>query len=147
MKRKAWDTYFLEIARIVSTRSTCTRKKVGAVIIDPKTKAILSTGYNGSLPGAEHCIDTSCHVVDNHCIRTIHAETNAINHAAKSGSNLSNCAIYCTTQPCWNCFKNIIQAGITEIYFNELYLNLNDHILYKKYLEDNRNIIYKRVPL
>ena len=85
MIRKDWDSYFLVIAKIVSTRSTCKRKKVGAVVVNPKTKAILATGYNGSLPRAEHCTDNSCYVVDNHCIRTIHAETNAINHAAKLG--------------------------------------------------------------
>lgn len=147
MIRKDWDSYFLEIAKIVSTRSTCKRKKVGAVVVNPKTKAILATGYNGSLPRAEHCTDNSCYVVDNHCIRTIHAETNAINHAAKLGCSLDGCTIYCTTQPCWNCFKNIVQSGITTIYFNELYLDLNNHTLYKKYLEDNPQIIYKRVPI
>lgn len=143
-KRKPWDSYFLDIAYMVATRSTCNRKKVGAVIVDSENKHIVSTGYNGSLPKAEHCVDAGCHMVDNHCTRTVHAETNAINQAAKMGVKLHGKTIYCTTKPCWNCFKNIIQAGITSIYYKEDYQD-GSSVLYKKYLKQFPNITLRSI--
>ena len=134
----------MDIAFMVATRSTCTRKKVGAVIVNPKFKAIISTGYNGSLPSAPHCEDIGCHIVNNHCTTTIHAETNAINQAAKMGVALQGATVYCTCKPCWNCFKNLLQAGIKAIYFQEDYLESNRE-LYEKHLNKNPTIIFEQL--
>lgn len=143
-KRKTWDEYFIDTAYHIATRSTCRRKKVGAIIVNPTTKSILATGYNGSLPGSEHCEDSGCYIVNNHCLRTVHAETNAINQAAKNGSTLWQTHIYCTTKPCWNCFKNIIQAGIVSIYYREDYKD-ESFDLYQDFLKKNPNIILERI--
>ena len=83
-QRISWKNYFMNIAREVATRSTCSRKHVGAVIVRDKT--ILSTGYNGSIKGLPHCDDAGCDMVDGHCVRTSHAEANAIVQAAKNGA-------------------------------------------------------------
>ena len=131
-------------AYIASTRSTCARRKVGAVIIDSTTRAVISTGYNGSLPLAPHCEDVGCHLDNGHCVTTIHAETNAINQAARNGSTLNDAVIYCTSKPCWNCFKNIIQSGITTIYYREDY-DTSGNPLYLQYLQQNSHIIMERI--
>lgn len=109
----------MAIARQVSTRSTCSRKHVGAVIV--KNKMILATGYNGSLRGLDHC-DTVGHLMeDGHCVRTVHAEANAIVQAAFRGTMLEGADIYVTASPCFNCFKLIGNSGIKRIYFGEFY--------------------------
>lgn len=109
----------MNISQQASTRATCPRKQVGCVIV--KDKAIVATGYNGSLPSQSHCTTHGCFIVDGHCVRTIHAETNAINQAAKNGVSLKGSVIYCNVEPCWNCYKNIVSAGITKIYYREAY--------------------------
>src|SRR5512145_403156 len=102
-KRSDWDTYFMEIARVVATRATCDRKHVGAVIVRDRT--ILSTGYNGSIRGMPHC-DEAGHLMENgHCVATVHAEANAIIQAAKFFNDTATTEIYTTASPCWNCFK------------------------------------------
>ena len=118
-KRVQWNEYFMQIALQVSTRSTCDRKHVGAVIVRDRT--ILSTGYNGSIRGLAHCNDKG-HMMDNsHCVRTVHAEANAIAQAAKHGINVNNSTIYITASPCWTCFKLLANSGINEIIFGEFY--------------------------
>ena len=117
--RASWDEYFMNIAREVSSRSTCPRKHVGAVIVRDKT--ILSTGYNGSVRGLPHCEDAGCMIEDNHCVRTIHAESNAIIQAAKHGSRIEGAGIYVTASPCWGCFKMCANAGLTRIVYGEFY--------------------------
>lgn len=117
--RVGWHEYFMGIARVVATRSTCDRKQVGAVIVRERT--ILSTGYNGSIRGMPHC-DEAGHMMENgHCVATIHAETNAVLQAAKNGVRIDGSEIYTTASPCWNCFKMIANAGIRTIYFGEFY--------------------------
>ena len=118
-ERVSWETYFMNIAKEVSTRSTCDRKHVGAVIVRDKT--LLSTGYNGSIKGLPHCNDAGCEMVDGHCIRTSHAEANAIVQAAKNGVKIDDSEIYVTASPCYNCFKLIANSGIKVIFYNELY--------------------------
>jgi len=118
-KRLSWESYFMNIAHAVATRSTCDRKHVGAVIVREKT--ILSTGYNGSIKGLPHCNDAGHEMSDGHCIRTTHAEANAIVQAAKNGVAVNNSEIYVTASPCYNCFKLIANAGIIVIYYNEIY--------------------------
>jgi dCMP deaminase len=94
--RPDWDTYFMNIARDVAERSTCPRASVGAVIV--KDNRILATGYNGALPGEPHCTEVGCLMVNNHCERTIHAETNAVVQAAKFGVNISGSTLYCWSE-------------------------------------------------
>lgn len=118
-ERASWDEYFMNIAREVATRSTCDRKHVGAVIVRDKT--ILSTGYNGSVRGLPHCDEDGHMMEDGHCVRTIHAETNAIIQAAKNGTAIDGATIYVTASPCWPCFKTIANAGIRRIVFMEFY--------------------------
>ena len=118
-KRVNWKTYFMNIAKEVSTRSTCDRKYVGAVIVRDKT--ILSTGYNGSIKGLKHCDAIGHEMVDGHCVRTTHAEANAIVQAAKNGVSINSSEIYVTASPCYNCFKLIANSGINTIYYDEFY--------------------------
>lgn len=117
--RVSWDVYFMNIAREVATRSTCDRKHVGAVVV--RDKNILATGYNGSIGGLPHCDDVG-HMMDHgHCVRTVHAEANAIVQAAKNGARVDASCIYVTASPCWACFRLIANAGITRIVFGEFY--------------------------
>lgn len=117
--RASWDHYFMKIAEDVATRSTCDRKFVGAVIV--RDKMILSTGYNGSIRGLPHC-DEVGHEMDNgHCVRTVHAEANAIVQSARNGVGIEGADIYVTASPCYNCFKLIANSGIKRIFYGELY--------------------------
>jgi dCMP deaminase len=109
----------MNIAEQVATRSTCSRKHVGAVIV--KNRQILSTGYNGSISGLGHCDDEDHMIEDGHCVRTIHAEANAIIQAAKHGIAIDGSNIYVTASPCFSCFKMVANAGINKIYFKEFY--------------------------
>jgi dCMP deaminase len=117
--RASWDEYFMNIAREVATRSTCDRKHVGAVIV--RDKSILATGYNGSVRGLPHCDDEGHLMEDGHCIRTVHAEANAIVQAARNGMRIDGASIYVTASPCWGCFRLIANAGIKKIVFGEFY--------------------------
>ena len=118
-ERVSWEVYFMNIAKEVGTRSTCNRKHVGAVIVRGKT--ILATGYNGSIRGLAHC-DEAGHEMDNtHCVRTIHAEANAIVQSARHGVLIEDSEIYITASPCYDCFKMIANVGIRKIYFGEFY--------------------------
>lgn len=112
-KRPSWDQYFLKMAMLVSERSTCPRMHCGCVLV--RDKKILSTGYNGSIPGDVHCEDVGCLVVDNHCVRTIHAEMNAILQCSNNGINTTGATAYVTNMPCTNCAKSLIGAGIREV--------------------------------
>jgi dCMP deaminase len=117
--RADWNEYFMGIAHQAATRSTCTRKHVGAVIVRDRT--VLSTGYNGSIRGLPHCEDDGCTMDNGHCIATVHAEANAIIQAAKNGIAVDRGALYTTASPCWGCFKLIANAGIRTIYYGEFY--------------------------
>ncbi len=118
-ERASWDEYFMNIAREVGSRSTCDRKHVGAVIV--RDRCILATGYNGSIRGLPHCDDEGHLMEDGHCVRTVHAEANAIVQAARNGARIDGSAIYVTASPCWNCFKLIGNAGVLRIAFGEFY--------------------------
>ena len=117
--RGSWDEYFMRIAVEVSSRATCDRKHVGAVIV--RDKMILATGYNGSMRGIEHCDDVGHLMQDGHCVRTVHAEANAIVQAARNGIRTGEASIYVTASPCFSCFKLIANAGIARIVFGEFY--------------------------
>jgi dCMP deaminase len=117
--RASWDQYFMAIARQVATRSTCDRKHVGAVVV--REKMILTTGYNGSIRGLAHCDDEGHLMEDGHCVRTVHAEANAIVQAARNGVRLEGAYIYVTASPCFGCYKLIANAGMKRIVFGEFY--------------------------
>jgi len=118
-QRATWDSYFLDIAKTVATRATCDRKHVGAVIV--RDKMILATGYNGSVRGLPHCDEVGHMMEDGHCTRVVHAESNALIQAARSGTRIDGAEIYVTASPCWPCFKLIATAGLKRIVFGEFY--------------------------
>ena len=118
----------MTITRQVAERSTCTRAKVGAVIV--REKNILATGYNGSPAGLPHCTEVGCLVyksvtpsgeVEENCFRTIHAEINAIAQAAKNGHAIRDADIYITHTPCIHCFKVLVNTGIKRIVYERPY--------------------------
>ncbi len=113
IKRPSWDEYFLKVAMLVSERATCPRMHCGCVLV--RDRQILSTGYNGSIPGDKHCEEDGCIIVDNHCIRTIHAEMNAILQCSSHGISTHGSTAYITNMPCTNCSKALITSGIKEI--------------------------------
>lgn len=121
IKRPDWDEYFLDIAKLVSRRSTCLRRQVGALIV--KNRRILTTGYNGTPTGITHCEVTGClreklkvpSGERHELCRGLHAEQNAIIQAALYGVNIEGGTLYCTNQPCSICAKMLINAGIKEI--------------------------------
>jgi dCMP deaminase len=117
--RVDWHEYFMQMAQHVASRATCDRKHVGAVIVRDRT--VLSTGYNGSIRGFDHCDDVG-HLMENgHCVGTVHAEANAIIQAAKNGVSIDGGELYTTASPCWSCFKLIANAGLRRVYFGEFY--------------------------
>jgi dCMP deaminase len=126
-KRPSWDEYFAKISRQVAERSTCLRRKVGAVLV--RDKRILATGYNGAPSGVKHCIEVGCLRESrgiasgerHELCRGLHAEQNAIIQAALYGIAIEGASIYCTHQPCVLCAKMLVNAGIREIFFLEGY--------------------------
>ena len=115
--RATWDEYFMRIAREVATRSTCDRKHVGCVLV--RDRSILATGYNGSIRGQLHCDDAGHLMVEGHCVRTVHAEVNAVAQAAKNGTALDRADAYVTAYPCLGCFKMLVNAGVECIVYAE----------------------------
>lgn len=120
MNRMSWDEYFMEITKLVASRSTCDRALVGCVLVNSDNR-IVSTGYNGSVAGNPHCDDVGHTMREGHCIATIHAEMNALLYCAKEGISVAGCKAYVTHFPCLNCTKALIQSGISEIYYLESY--------------------------
>ncbi len=128
--RPNWDEYFMLIAKIVSTRSTCNSRPTGAVIV--RDRQILSTGYNGAVPGAPHCIDEPDIAGKPYCFRrainapesdkynycrSSHAEANAVSRAARLGISLNQSTLYVTLAPCYICLKLLAGAGVKKIYY------------------------------
>jgi dCMP deaminase len=127
-KRPSWDEYFMEIAKVVGTRGTCDRGRNGAVLV--KNKRIITTGYVGSPMGLSHC-DEIGHLMNDvidadgkiskHCIRTAHAEQNAIVQAALHGVSTDGATLYVKFEPCFTCAKMIINAGIKRVVCEKMY--------------------------
>lgn len=125
--RPSWEQYFMAIANLVSQRSTCKRRKVGAVLVSDKR--ILATGYNGAPSGIAHCLDVGClreklgipSGERHELCRGLHAEQNVIAQAAFHGVRIFGAALYCTNLPCSICSKMIINAGIKDIKYQEGY--------------------------
>jgi dCMP deaminase len=120
-RRPSWDEYFMELARLVSRRATCLRRKVGAVIV--KDKRILATGYNGAPRGLKHCLDIGCvreklkipSGERHELCRALHGEQNALIQASLYGISVKGATVYSTCQPCIICAKMLINAGIKEV--------------------------------
>lgn len=125
--RISWPEYFMNIAFLVSARSTCARRKVGAVAV--KDKRILATGYNGAPAGVAHCLDTGCLRAQmgipsgqrHEFCRGLHAEQNVIIQAAIHGTDIADATLYCTNHPCVLCAKMLINCGVKEIYYAQAY--------------------------
>lgn len=156
MSRPSWDAYFMDLAEMVSSRSTCNRKHVGAVIV--QDRRMIASGYNGSIPGGPHCDDVGHDMMGQHCVhcgvirekategctsvkapynpqsgvvdheweggncvRTVHAEVNAIVQAAHLGVSTKGATLYTNTYPCWPCMKVILTAGIARVIYDSDY--------------------------
>ena len=127
MMRPTYDEYFMNMTQVVSTRSTCIRRNVGAILV--KNKHILSTGYNGAPKGLKHCSEVGClreklnvQPGERHELcRGLHAEQNAIIQASVFGVSIDGATLYCTAAPCSVCAKMLINAGIKEIIYQESY--------------------------
>ena len=140
MNRPDNDEYFMEMAVLVSKRSTCLRRRVGAVIV--RDKHVISTGYNGSPRGTKHCEELGCirqqmnipSGTRHELCRGVHAEQNAITQAAYFGTSVANATIYTTTFPCSMCAKILINAGITEVVYADGYV---DDLSKKLFAETN----------
>lgn len=121
--RKSWDEYFMDIASMVATRSTCPKRQVGAVLV--KDKRIVSTGYNGAPTGAAHCDDIGCDLtLEGRCVRTIHAERNALDYKYHPQSTL-----YTTDFPCLDCARYVVMANITRVVYNIPYKRTENEVL------------------
>ena len=128
--RPEWDEYFMLLAKLAATRSTCYSRPVGCVFA--RDKRLLATGYNGAVPGTWHCIDKEeCYwrqeenqvdgIQPNELSRAIHAEINALAYAARAGIRVEEATAYCTLSPCVNCFKALMVAGIKKVYYEHIY--------------------------
>lgn len=126
LERPSWDDYFMQIAQIVKTRSTCIRRQVGAVLVNDN-KQIISTGYNGVPRGVKHCTVETCTKLyeksgeKNEICPAVHAELNAILQAASAGISPEGTTLYSTTRPCSSCTMSIINVGIKRVVFVEDY--------------------------
>jgi len=148
MMRPDNDTYFMEMAQLISKRSTCIRRQVGAVIV--KDKRVLTTGYNGSPRGTRHCEELGC-IRDQQNIpsgtrhelcRGVHAEQNAVIQAAYFGISIDGATIYTTTFPCSMCAKILINAGLKEVVYSDAYMDDMSKELFK----ETNVLIRKFVP-
>ena len=145
MQRPSWDKYFIEITRLVATRSTCLRRGVGALLV--KNRNILTTGYNGAPSGIKHCDKSGCIRQQTNTpsgerhelCRGLHAEQNAIIQAAKHGVNIDGATLYCTTMPCVICAKMLINSGVRRVVFDESY---SDELARAMFIESGVEIEY-----
>ena len=145
MQRPSWDKYFIEITRLVATRSTCLRRGVGALLV--KNRNILTTGYNGAPSGIKHCDKSGCIRQQTNTpsgerhelCRGLHAEQNAIIQAAKHGVNIDGATLYCTTMPCVSCAKMLINSGVRRVVFDEGY---SDELARAMFIESGVEIEY-----
>ncbi len=132
-KRLSRDEYFIGIANLVAQRSTCPRASVGAVVVDSRNR-ICGTGYNGSPPGHPHCLDVGCKTIQvenkTYCIRTIHAEVNAVLTVRNHSDKL---VLYTTHFPCFECLKVLAARGITEVKYQQKYIDPKWELIKEEY--------------
>lgn len=141
-QRPSWDEYFLMLAKLAATRSTCLAFPVGAVIV--KNKQVLATGYNGPPSGSAHCTAqgfcysglSSCDARRDLPSRAIHAEANAIAQAAKHGIATDGASIYVTLEPCLSCLKLVISAGIREVYYETPFVSATNAVVRDSFIQE-----------
>ncbi|MWC27542.1 deoxycytidylate deaminase [Paenibacillus sp. MMS18-CY102] len=154
VSRKDWDTYFMDIAYMVATRSRCNRRHVGAVLV--QGKKLLGTAYNGAPMGVEDCLEAGCMIVEEYelstaegteqmikkerCIRTIHAEQNLLLFTDRTDREGST--VYVTDQPCWTCANMLANSGVREIVFHRPYLKDSDKVAL---LMQRKGIDFRRI--
>lgn len=119
-ERPNWDDTFMAVAELMARRSTCLRAKTGAVLATSRHQ-ILTTGYNGAPSKLPHCTEVGCLLIDDHCLRTVHSEMNAIAHAARLGIKIAGSTLYATHRPCIRCIPMILQVGIERIMYKTVY--------------------------
>ena len=139
--RPKWDEYFLKLAMLASERSTCLRMHCGCILV--KDRFVLATGYNGSLPHQPHCDEVGCLIVDNHCVRTNHAEINALVQAAVHGVSIKGATAYITNMSCTTCSKALIAAGIKRVV---VFSDYHDTLAIKFYNESGVKITKLEMP-
>ena len=147
MSRPDNDTYFMMMAELVATRSSCLRRNVGAVVV--KEKRVLTTGYNGAPKGLRHCAEVGCVRLENKILsgtrhelcRGVHAEQNAVIQAAYFGVSIKDSAIYTTNFPCVMCAKILVNAGIKEIIYKDEYIDE----LSRNVLEESKVVVRRYV--
>jgi dCMP deaminase len=147
MSRPDNDTYFMRMADLVATRSTCLRRQVGAVLV--KEKRVLTTGYNGAPKGLRHCAEVGCVRLLNNIesgtrhelCRGVHAEQNAVIQAAYFGVSIKDATIYTTNFPCSVCAKILVNAGIMEVVYKDDYVDP----LSKEILSETK-VLVRRFP-
>ena len=148
MSRPDNDTYFMRMADLVATRSTCLRRQVGAVIM--KEKRVLTTGYNGAPKGLKHCAEVGCIRTQNNIesgtrhelCRGVHAEQNAVIQAAYFGASIKDASIYTTNFPCVMCAKILVNAGIIEVIYKDDY----EDPLSKDIMNESKVIVRRYEP-
>ena len=113
--RPSWEDYYVDMSRLVARRSTCPRRRVGAVLV--KDQRLVASGYNGAVRGAPHCDEVGCLMEDDHCVRAVHAELNAIIQCALEGVSSRGATVYTTDFPCVTCAKAMIQAGVERVVY------------------------------
>jgi dCMP deaminase len=153
--RPTWDEYFMMLAKLTASRSTCLSRPTGAVVV--KDRQVLTSGYNGSLPGEAHCTDEEqcfrrsmawSEEVKYDMCRSAHAEANAIALAAKKGVPLEGGIIYCTLEPCITCAKLIIMSGITRVIYEHGYDSpIPDRDRYWKSVLSSSHVTVEQVAL
>ncbi|MBO8441766.1 MAG: ComE operon protein 2 [Firmicutes bacterium] len=139
--RISWDKYFMMQAVLLASRSTCNRLSVGAVLV--RDKRVIAGGYNGSVSGDDHCTDVGDYLVDGHCLRTIHAEANAIAQCARFGISTDGAEIYVTDFPCLQCTKSLLQSGIKKINYLRNYHN-DEYVMH---LIKLKNVVLNQIKL
>lgn len=117
--RQPWNEYFMQLAEQIATRATCERLKVGCVFT--RDNRILATGFNGALSGRDHCLDKGCLIHNSHCVRSVHAESNAIAQAAQHGVSLQDSILYVNFLPCIYCYGIVLAAGCKTVVYGEKY--------------------------
>ncbi|KIL37928.1 CMP deaminase [Gordoniibacillus kamchatkensis] len=154
MQRKDWDTYFMDIAFMASTRSQCSRRHVGAALV--QGKKLLGTAYNGAPMGVPDCSEAGCMLVEEYevrvadgkeelvkkqrCVRTIHAEQNLLLFTDREDREGSS--VYVTDQPCWTCANMLANSGVVEIVFHRPYLKDNDKV---QELMRSKGIVFRQL--
>ena len=131
-RRPSWDEYFMQMAELAASRSTCDRLHVGAILVFDRR--VIAVGYNGSPRGTDHCDEVGHRMVNGHCVRTVHAEVNTVLSAALNGTSTRGSTLYTRYFPCENCVKELINAGVAKIVFREHYPNLDQEFV-KEILE------------